>query len=130
MPRMITITLLRTMRLAAQTRAVTTIAPTKAEATDDKALSAEGSIATGLSVTRATARLAPLVTPKTSGAAKGLWKTVCSSKPLTASALPANSAVMACGRRVCKTIYSHALIDDGSPSSMPATARAGISTLP
>ena len=39
-------------------------------------------------------------------------------------------AVMACGSRVCKTIYSHALIDDGSPNSMPATARAGISTLP
>ena len=130
MPRMITITLLRTMRLAAQIRAVTAIAPAKAAATDDSALSIGGNIVTGLSVTRATARLAPLETPKTSGAAKGLWNTVCSNKPLTASAQPANNAVMACGRRVCTTIYSHALIGDGSPSSMPATSRAGISTLP
>ena len=43
--------------------------------------------------TKATPRLAPELIPKTEGPAKGLRKTVCICKPLTAKPAPATKAV-------------------------------------
>lgn len=46
-----------------------------------------------LIISRATPRLAPEETPKTEGPAKGLWNTVCKSKPATEREAPATTAV-------------------------------------
>lgn len=49
--------------------------------------------------TKATPKLAPLLIPKMDGSAKGLRKSVCINKPETERPMPANKAVMACGKR-------------------------------
>ena len=58
-------------------------------------------------ITSATPRLAPLLIPKIDGPASGFLNAVCSNRPLTASAPPHKTAVMACGKRVCSMMYSH-----------------------
>ena len=50
-------------------------------------------------VSKATPRLAPEVTPSTSGPASGLRNNVCISTPATDSAAPVRMAVRALGRR-------------------------------
>ena len=53
---------------------------------------------------RATPRDAPLEMPKIEGPASGLRKSVCMSQPLSASAMPPVSAVIALGKRDSKMI--------------------------
>ena len=52
-----------------------------------------------VSVSNATPRLAPEVTPSTSGPASGLRKSVCINIPATESEVPVNMAVRALGSR-------------------------------
>ena len=50
-------------------------------------------------ITKATPRLAPELSPRTSGPASGFLNKVCISKPLTDSPIPAKMATRALGRR-------------------------------
>ena len=50
-------------------------------------------------MTKATPRLEPLLMPNREGSAKGLRNKVCIKRPEIESPMPANSAVMACGKR-------------------------------
>ena len=49
-------------------------------------------------------KVAPLLTPKMDGSARGFEKTVCMTRPPTAKAAPDNIAVSISGRRDCKTM--------------------------
>ena len=84
--------------------AVTAMAPTKAAPTTAiKPVQEKSAVLTlppQSSMTRATPRLAPLLTPKTSGPARGLRKAVCSIRPLAASDAPQSVAVRAWDRRL------------------------------
>ncbi len=77
----------------------------------------------------ATPRLAPELTPRTYGPAKGLRKRVCINNPLTASDIPASRATTAFMRRMSRTILavtgSHA-----PPVSAAQTSRGGMLTDP
>ena len=70
------------------------------------------------SMTKATAKPAPLLMPNTSGPARGLAKAVCSISPLAARELPANKAATACGRRERRMIKRQDSLTLSSPRSV------------
>ena len=78
------------------------------------------------SITKATPRFAPSLIPRIDGPASGFLKSVCSNKPLTASDAPANSAVIACGKRDCCIICCHAGLFVSLPINIPNTLLNGI----
>ena len=79
----------------AKTIAVTMLAPTNAATTMDSWKPKAVALPPKSNVTKATARLAPLVIPKMEGPAKGLRKAVCKSNPATESDAPQSIATMA-----------------------------------
>ena len=64
------------------------------------------------------------------GPARGLLKVVCSSRPDTASAAPASTAVTIMGKRELSTMISQARLSLPRPSTMSSTRAAGMSTEP
>ena len=70
------------------------------------------------SMTKATAKPAPLLMPNTSGPARGLAKAVCNISPLAARELPANKAATACGRRERRMIKRQDSLTLSSPRSV------------
>ena len=82
------------------------------------------------SITRATPRLAPSLIPRMDGPARGLWKRVCSSRPLTARAAPASRAVAAWGRREPVRMMLQAGLSPPPPRRMSSTSPGGIGTAP
>ncbi len=85
----------RTIDDNAKTIAVTMIAPTNAATKMDSWKPKAVALPPKSNVTKATARLAPLVIPKMEGPAKGLRKAVCKSNPATESDAPQSIATMA-----------------------------------
>ena len=134
MPMMRSITLLYTMVEKRKIIPVTAIAPANAAATmasvpvsDSPAMDTAPPMA---SITTATARAAPLLMPKTSGPARGLRKRVCRSIPVTASPLPASTAVAACGSRDWSMMNLHEARSTSPSVKAAHTASNGIRTLP
>ena len=70
------------------------------------------------SMTKATAKPAPLLMPNTSGPARGLTKAVCSISPLAAREVPANKAATACGKRERRMIKRQDSLTLSSPRSV------------
>ena len=134
MPMMRSITLLRTSVEKKKMTAITAMAPMKAASR----MAAKPLTLTEpmerppprKSMTRATPRPAPLLMPKMLGPARGLRKAVCSIRPLTASEAPQKTAVMACGRRDCRTMNCQELFSEVSPIKIRNTSLAGIETDP
>ena len=83
-----------------------------------------------MSKTNATIRLAPELSPSTSGPAKGFLKSVCISKPAIDNAAPANTQVTALGTLSCQIIL--AIVSDPSLNEkmVATTFASGIDTLP
>ena len=102
------ITWLRTNVEKNRISAITAMAPAKApsnmEKKPEKLKPAAVMLPPKSSITTATPRPAPELTPSTEAPARGLRKAVCKSKPHTASALPASKAVSAWGKRASHTI--------------------------
>ena len=134
MPMMSSITLLRTMFEKKKMSAITVMAPTKAAArmaTKPERLTEPAEmLPPKSSITRATPSPAPLLIPKMLGPARGLRKAVCSISPLTASAPPQSTAVIACGSRDSSMINRHEGFAVSSPANMPITSPTGILTDP
>ena len=113
---------------------MTVMAPTKAARSTAMKPEMEKSPAVTVppssSSTSATPSEAPLLMPKMEGPASGFRKAVCSISPHTASDAPQSMAVMACGNRLCSTMYCHDGFCDSCPVRMLTTSSTGIFTAP
>ena len=104
MPTKTRLTMLRSLELSARISKSTAKAPKKAATVtpkvDHKAkVLTDSPVAVPNNTTKATPRLDPLLIPNREGSAKGLRNRVCIKRPETESPMPANNAVIACGRR-------------------------------
>ena len=134
MPTRIRLTMLFNRELKARMRSKTRKAPAKA-AIVTPTVDQPGMALTAIplsfpvsSTTMATPRLAPLEIPKIDGSAKGFRKSVCISKPETERPIPANRAVMACGRRYSRMMVRN--VSSPPPVTTFQNSERGTLTLP
>ena len=110
-PMISSMTLFLTIVEKSRMRAMTAMAPTKAaKRTATKPVNEKlpaVMLPPRSSITSATPNEAPLLIPKILGPANGFLKAVCNISPHTASEAPHSMAVMACGKRFCRTMYIH-----------------------
>ncbi len=84
------------------------------------------------SITTATPKFAPLLTPNIDGSARGFRNRVCSRSPLTARAEPESRAVIAIGSLDSRIMCTHdgRMVSLGSPNRILIVSGRGISTAP
>ena len=102
MPQMIKIDILRTLRATSSTKAMESMAPTKAAAIITTELESRPRWRKKIMV-MATTSFAPEEMPSTKGPAMGLAKNVWSRNPATESAPPSRMAASTLGRRMSHT---------------------------
>jgi hypothetical protein len=78
----------------------------------------------------ATPRLAPELTPKTDGPARGFLNNVCIINPPAPRAAPASRAVTACGNLAFITIFVQARLSEPNPKIILKNSLTGIRTEP